>query len=76
MGHGELGAPGWGHEGMLADMLVPLLGMVVPLLFLAGVALVTILLLRRAQLADPGTGSRTASPAQAIDPALRYCQDN
>jgi len=75
MGYEEMGAQGWGREGMLADMLVPLLGMEVPLLLLAGVALVTILLLRRAKLADPGVGYHTAPPVQAIDPALTILRE-
>ncbi len=46
----------------------------VPLLLLAGVALVTILLLRRAKLANPGE-YHTAPPLHATDPALTILRD-
>ncbi len=71
----EFGRGGWGAEGMVTDMLVPLLGMLVPLLLLAGVALVTILLLRRAKLASPGVGYHTAPPLHPTDPALTILRD-
>jgi len=74
MGEREFGYGGWGAEGMVTDMLVPLLGMLVPLLLLAGVALVTILLLRRAKLANPGE-YHTAPPLHATDPALTILRD-
>jgi len=48
--------------------------MLVPLLLLAGVVLVTILLLRRAEPANPGE-YHTAPPPQATDPALTILRD-
>jgi uncharacterized membrane protein len=74
MGEREFGYGGWGAEGLVTDMLVPLLGMLVPLLLLAGVALVTILLLRRAKLANPGE-YHTAPPPHATDPALTILRE-
>lgn len=74
MGPEEMGR-GWASEGGVMELLLPLVGVLVPLLLLAGVVLVTILLLRRAKLATP-TAESTAHPAlRAGDPALATLRD-
>lgn len=74
MGYREMYPTGWGREELVADLLLPLLGTLVPLLLLAGIVLLVILLLRRAQLAGPGAGHSTL-PVQAMDPALTTLRD-
>ncbi len=73
-GERDFGHGGWGAEGPVTSMLMPLLGMLVLRLLLAGVALVTILLLRRAKLANPGE-YHTAPPPHPTDPALTVLRE-
>lgn len=74
MGPEEM-ARSWGGEGGVMELLLPLVGMLVPLLLLTGVALVTILLLRRTKLATPGVGHTMPAAVPATDPALATLRD-
>ena len=66
---------GHGGEGGVLELLLPLVGMLVPLLLLAGVALVTILLLRRAKLVTPMVESPAHPAPRTADPALATLRD-
>lgn len=75
MGPEEMDHGGWGGEGLLTELLSSLVGTLVPLLLLAGVAFLAVLLLRRAKLVGPGVGPTTPPAAQATDPALAILRD-
>lgn len=70
----ELGRGGWGGEGVVMGLL-PLVGMLVPLLLLAGLAFLVLLLSRRAQPVGIGAGHTTPPMVPITEPALTILRD-